>query len=902
MSEPYSLDLSQILSELKTTASGLTSSEAVQRLQTDGPNVFPSKKPPSLLKIFVSQFFNPLIYILLIASAIAFFLGDTMDAFFIFIVLLANAAFGTIQEYGAEQSAQALHQMTSALCTIERGGKILRIPTEQLVRGDLVLLESGDKVPADLRLFHTHLLEIDESLLTGESLPVQKDHSRILPDTTTLSDRTNMAFTGTLVTQGRARGLVTATGIQTELGKIADSILFGPTGRPPLLIRMAAFTRNIAIVLVLLSVAIAIYLLSRGHPWPEVLIFSIALAVSAIPEGLPVALTVALALASRRMAKKNVIVRKLPAVEALGSCTFIATDKTGTLTVNQLTIRKIGLPGNNLFSVSGSGLFPKGQIERLSENSLDDPADSLKDLITAGILCNESRLIEDQGQWIGHGDAVDLAFLVLASKVGIQSDRVREHMSLVDHIPFEPENQFAATLHQSDGSYLISVKGAIEKILPMCSRVKTLSGEAPLDQLMILNQSDQLAESGFRVLALAGAARNLNEAASLDTQLKSLTFFGLVGMIDPLRPEAAEAIAQCKQAGIEVAMVTGDHPKTSLSIARDLGLAHDLSQVVTGPQLKNSRNEVEFDQLVTSARVFARVEPQQKLQIVQSLMKSGRFVAVTGDGANDAPALKAAHVGVAMGKSGTDVAKESASLIITDDRFASIVAGIQEGRIAYSNVRKVIYLLISTGAAEIVIFVLSLALDTPMPLTAVQILWLNLVTNGIQDMALASEPGEGDELKRSARKPNEPIFDRLMIERVLLSATVMGVVSFMYFDSLVKSGTGVEQARNLTLLLMVLFENVMIGNCRSETKSAFLLSPLRNKFLLIGTLAAQGLHIAAMSIPGLQQVLGLNTVSLAEWVRLLMMALSILIVMEIYKFIRDPKAWRGHQSETAFSN
>lgn len=864
--------ISHVIARLESSDRGLTSEEARRRLSVYGPNIFPTRSLTPFAVIFFRQFLSPLIYVLLIAAMLALWMRDYADAAFILVVLLTNAAIGGGQEYSAQKSAAGLKQILAAKSLVERDSVIHEINAEELVPGDRILLETGMRVPADVRLISTHHLEVDESLLTGESLAVLKDPLIDLPLETALADRINMAFAGSLVARGRGRGIVVATALSTELGKIVDSLESDPGARPPLLIRMERLTRKMAVFILLATAVMAFILVLRGHTLYDVLMLSVAMAVSVIPEGLPVALTVALAVASRRMAKKNVIVRRLPAVEALGSCTYVATDKTGTLTVNQLTVQKIALPELPPFLVGGSGLNPSGSFEQLDGVQGQVQVGKLRSLALAGALCNEAQLFEEAGSWAGHGDAVDLAFLVLAKKTGLSEPEWGQYQ-LLDEIPFEPENQFAATLHRGPLGSLISVKGAVEKVLPMCQEA---------DSEAVLKLMNEMAEEGYRVLAVAGL---VTSTAPLKDRLHHLSFLGLVGMIDPLREEAKEAIEHCRTAGIKVAMVTGDHPKTALAIARQLGMADSLESVVSGPQLK-AVAEKDRDALIGRGLVYARVEPQQKLEIVQALLGAGQFVAVTGDGANDAPALRAANVGVAMGKSGTDVAKDVADLVITDDRFASIVAGIEEGRIAYSNVRKVVYLLISTGVAEILMFFLSLILAVPLPLTAIQILWLNLVTNGIQDVALAMEPGEGDELRRPPRRPQEPIFDRLMLERVLLSAVVMGGVSFSFFYSQIQSGVSLEIARNLTLLLMVLFENVMIGNCRSETKSAFAMSPLRNPFLLLGTLGAQLLHIGAMYIPFLQSTLGVSPVGLSDWIRLLTMALSVLVVIEIYKLLR----------------
>lgn len=876
----HAKSISAVILSMESSERGLTSTEAQKRLAVYGPNIFPTRPLTPFIVIFLRQFLNPLIYVLLIAAALAIWMSDYTDAIFILVVLLINAAIGGGQEYGAQKSAAGLKKVLAAKSLVERDGAPHEVDAEELVPGDLILLESGMRVPADVRLISTHHLEIDESLLTGESLAVLKEPLAELEPGTPLAERTNMAFAGSLVARGRGRGLVVATALKTELGKIVNSLETESGAKPPLLIRMERLTSKIAVFLLVVTAVMAVVLALRGHTIYEVFMVSVALAVAAIPEGLPVALTVALAIASRRMAKKNVIVRRLAAVEALGSCTYVATDKTGTLTVNQLTVKKIAIPDLPSFSVGGSGLRPTGEIERLRGDLGQIQEVQLRSLALAGALCNEAQLFEESGEWAGHGDSVDLAFLVLAEKAGVSEAERVERYKLVEEIPFEAENQFAATLHQGAQTNLISVKGAVEKVLPMCREV---------DSNAVLTQMNEMAEEGYRVLAVAGRATAVNH---LQEQLQGLTFLGLVGMIDPLREEAKEAIEQCRTAGISVAMVTGDHPRTALAIAKQLGMAETMESVVSGPQLKAVEG-AERDLLMHRGRVYARVEPQQKLEIVQSLLAANHFVAVTGDGANDAPALRAANVGVAMGKSGTDVAKDVADLVITDDRFATIVAGIEQGRIAYSNIRKVVYLLISTGVAEILMFFLSLIVGVPLPLTAVQILWLNLVTNGIQDVALAMEPGEGDELRRPPRRPQEPIFDRLMLERVILSSLVMAGVSFSFFYSQIQSGVSLEIARNLTLLLMVLFENVMIGNCRSETKSAFSMSPLRNPFLLAGTVGAQLLHIGAMYIPFFQSTLGVAPVSLSNWFRLFFMALSVLVVIEIYKFLRG-KLWPSH--------
>ncbi len=875
------------LAALQASRHGLSQEAAATRLAQYGPNALPRPTPPGVLRVFLRQFTSPLIYVLLAAALVSLAIGEYADAGFIGAVLLVNAVIGAFQEYSAQQTAEALRRLVRIRARVLREGDVYEIDAEDLVPGDIVLLESGDRVPADLRLLAGHGLEVDESLLTGESLAVLKDPGRVLAADSALGDRVNMAWAGTLVSRGRGRGVVVATGLETQLGRIAADVLGGEAEKVPLLVRMEQFTRRVALLVGLAALLMAAVALVRGMALDEVFLLAVALAVSVIPEGLPVALTVALAIGMQRLAKRNVIVRRLVAVEALGSCTYIATDKTGTLTENRLTARRVLFPGAHAWEVTGESLQPEGAI--VTPRGAPSPEEQalLTRLCRAAVLANEGVLAHRNHAWVQHGDAVDVALLVMAHKAGVIQAEMLDAYPELATIPFEPERQFAASLNRVGGGSRAFVKGALERLLPMCTRMATPGGDTSLDAALLERQAEELASQGYRVIAMAEGEVSLAEPERFSEEhLAELTLIGLVGLIDPLRPEARSAVAACRDAGIEVGMVTGDHPVTAFAIARELELVDDPAQVVTGPRLEGAGQAAEFDRLVRGARVFARVEPHQKLDIVQSLQRSGHFVAVSGDGANDAPALRAAQVGVAMGKGGTDVAREAADLILTDDNFASMVGGVEEGRIAYANVRKVIFLLISTGAAELVLFMLALLTALPLPLLAVQLLWLNLVTNGVQDVALAFEPGEGDELRQPPRPPEEPIFNRLMLERVLLSALVMGTLAFVLFQWLLDSGYNLDEARNGTLLLMVLFENVHVFNCRSETRSLFRHSPLRNPLLLFGTAAAQLVHIGAMYVPGISDVLHIQPVSLQHWAQLLGLAFSVLVVMELHKQVR----------------
>ncbi len=875
----HAVDLEVVFKDLQASPSGLTTLDAQQRLEQFGANCLPRQPPPSRWHILLRQFRSPLIYILGLAALLSASIGDLKDAGFILAVLVINAGIGSYQEWRAEQSSRALQQLLKVRAAVVRDGEVCELDAEDIVPGDVVWLESGNRVPADLRLIHAHNLEIDESLLTGESLTVLKQAEQQASPSTPLADRLNMVYAGSLVARGRGRGVVVATGTTTAVGQLALDMLATVGGKPPLLQRMERFSRILALVVVVTTIGIALLgMVQQGYSWTEMFMFGVALAVSTIPEGLPVALTVALAVATRRMAQRGVIVRHLPAVEGLGSCTLIASDKTGTLTCNELTVRQIYLPDGNVLEVTGEGFTPDGQV-LFQGNILAPDCLPLEQLARAAVLCNEADLHHSNGRWVWRGDPTDIALLSMAHKLGWQRETTLNLYPQINEIPFEPEHQFAATYHTIAAQVHVLVKGAPERVLQMCDPQPHLSSPWAMAQRM--------AEQGYRVLALAAGIVSVTlDPTKAPPAPEHLTLLGFVGMIDPLRPGVPEAIAACHRAGIAVWMVTGDHPATALAIARELGLAPPGSQVITGADLADQgATPQDWQRLVQRTCVFARIAPHQKLQLVNAARAAGHFVAVTGDGVNDAPALRAANIGVAMGKTGTDVAREAAELVLSDDNFATIVAGIEEGRIAYDNVRKVIYLLGSTGAAEIILIGLAIATGLPLPLLPVQLLWLNLVTNGIQDVALACEPGEGDALHRRPRSPREPIFNRLMIERTILGAAVIGGVSFGLFSWLLATGQTVAAARNVLLLLMTLFEKIHIGNCRSERKSIFQLSPLRSPILLTGTAIAFVIHVVMMYLPLGQTLLAIEPVDLPTWGILIGLSLTVLIPIELHKFI-----------------
>ncbi|MFP4602119.1 MAG: cation-translocating P-type ATPase [Halochromatium sp.] len=898
----YALDGPRVAGRLASPDTGLSADEADRRRHRFGANRLPEEHPPGLGQTFLRQFTNPLIYILLAAALTSVFIGAMADAVFIGAVLLLNAVIGTIQESKAESSAQALKSMMTVRSRVLRDGREQAVDAEELVPGDRVRLGAGDSVPADLRLLETEDLRADESLLTGESIPVEKEAAASVDEEAGVGERLTMLHAGTEVPDGRALGLVCRTGQATEVGKIARSLTGAGDTEPPLVIRLRALTHRIAFVVLGAVALLVVVQLMRGTGLAEIFFFAVALSVSAIPAGLPVAITVALSIGRHRMAERNVIVRQLPAVEGLGTCTLIASDKTGTLTANELTITRIALPGSGRVRIEPSEaadgqppLRPNDAGEGDSSEALDEATQTaVHRLANTGVLCNEGELREtDDGLVEAVGDTVDVAFLVLGQRLGLTRNELLERHPEQARVPFSSKRRLAATFNQSEEGLQAHVKGAAEAVLPLCTDADDLQA-----------QVDDLSARGFRVLALAAGPieGDADEAARQleDGELGGLSVLGLVGLIDPLRQEVPDAVRRCHEAGVGVRMITGDHPATGLSIARALGIAGERDEALTGAEVRamtedrvkdadgnGAEGNGEGDWRLGHAVVYARVEPEQKTAIVGAFQDQGHYVAVTGDGVNDAPALRKANIGVAMGRSGTDVARRAADLILTDDNFASIVNGIEQGRIAYANVRKVVWLLISTGAAEIVLFFLAFALNMPLPLDAVQLLWLNLVTNGIQDVALAFEKGEPGVLKRPPRPTDEPIFDRRMIEQILVSGLYMGAVAFGVFYWLQHVwGWSEHDARNSLLLLMVLFENVHIFNCRSEERSAFRI-PLRANLLLIGTvIAAQGVHILAMYLPGLSDVLQVGSVPLWEWGALLGIALSLLVVVELFKALR----------------
>jgi magnesium-transporting ATPase (P-type) len=876
MNHFYQQQVEALFNSFQTSPQGLTEVEANRRLSIHGINVLPHGKPVTFFTVVLHQFMSPLIYVLIAAGVVSLLIKEYEDAAFIFLIIFINAILGVYQEWKAESSAAALQQLVKTQAKVLRDTEPVMLDAEQLVPGDVVVVESGMKVPADVRLISCINLQTEESVLTGESLPIEKNEVVLPGKELPLGDQVNMLFAGTTVISGRGRGLVVATGLHTEIGLIAKSVIETRQEKPPLVQRMERFAKWVSIIVLVACIFIFIIGVYQGISALAIFFVAVAVAVSAIPEGLPIAMTVALSIGTRRMAMRNVIIRRLSAVEGLGSCNYIGTDKTGTLTVDQQTVKKIRLYQAQLYEVTGAGYNGEGKILDEQEREVEASV-SMDRLMEAVSLCNEADLFKRDGVWKKQGDAIDVAFLALAWKYGTNPAAIRGKVTVIREIPFESERKYAAVFYRTDdGRLLAAAKGATESILELCREV---------DVQRVMNEADQLASQGYRVLAIAAGRVNEN----LD--LKQLSFVGLAALMDPVKPEAKAAITFCHEGSIRVSMITGDHPATAFSIAKELGLASSMEEVITGDKLgqRLQDGDEEFAKRLEGKTVFARVSPIQKQHIVAAVKQAGNFVAVTGDGVNDAPALKLADIGVAMGY-GSDVAKEAASIIVTDNNFASIAAGIEEGRYTYGNLRKIIYLLISTGAAEIMMVFLALFMGMPLPFLPVQLLWLNLVTNGAQDIALAFEKGEKYMLNEPPRDPKQGIFDRLMISQTLVSGTMMTFLTFgLWYHLLNNLGYPEAEARNIILLLMVLLQNFHVLNCRSERLSVLAIPFFSNYVLLISIVVAQGVHIISMQIPFMQGLLRIEPVGVSEWFKLLLTASAIVIVMELFKLFNERK-------------
>ena len=869
----YNKEINEIKVSLKTSDKGLNNEEVLKRQKIYGKNELPKKKKDGILKLFLNEFKSPITLLLLVAIIASLIVGEIIDAVAIIFIVLIDAIMSTYQENKANNTAESLANLVANKSKVIRNDNIITIDTKDLTIGDLVILESGEKIGADMRIIEAHNLMVDESILTGESINVSKNCEIIKNENINISEQTNMLFSGTTIVTGRAKAFVTNIGLKTEIGKIADTINNTKKEKSPLTIRVEKLSKQLSLLFLSIAILITILLIVKGIPYNEIFLSVIALAVSAMPEGLPLALTMALTIASNKMAKKNVIVRMLNAAESLGSCTVIASDKTGTLTVNEQTAKKILLPNNEEFNITGVGFDFKGEVKGSN-------LELAQNIAFLGIINNES-IVEEQKRI---GDSIDIAFRILGKKLKIGANNV----NILEMIPYESENKYSAVFYEFNDEVYCTVKGSLEVVKSFCNKINLVNDK--ISSKLLDEQNIALAQDGYRVIALANGKVKKQDKYN-DKDIKDLTFMGLVGFIDPIRTEVIESIDECRRAGIKVLMITGDHPLTAYSIAKDLKIASKYSEVTTGDILEQEYNKGEeyFDKFIKERYVFARVSPIQKLRIVESLKRQDEFVAVTGDGVNDASALKVSNIGIAMG-SGTDIARETADMIILDDNFKSIVAGIKEGRVAYANIRKIIYFLISCGLAEVIFFCLSIILDLPMPLVAIQLLWLNVVTDGIQDMALSLEKAEENILREKPRNPKESIFNKSLLQEIIVSSSIIGLFVFIVWLILLKKfNMDISLARGYIMALMVFIQNIHVFNCRSESKSAFRVPLSNNWFIVLGISFTIILQIIVMEIPFMANFLQTSSIPFLHLLFLFIISFIILIVMEVYKLLFNKK-------------
>jgi magnesium-transporting ATPase (P-type) len=871
-------------------AKGLSTFEAKHRLERYGLNMVTQKKQKGPLQRFLLQFHQPLIYILLAASLITLLLGEYVDSSVIFGVVIINAIIGFIQESKAESAIESLKKMMTTQANVLRDGKWLAVDSVNLVIGDIVQLQSGDKVPADVRLLRSRDLQVDESALTGESVPVMKKEEVLDPETI-LADRRNMAYAGTLVTYGQAQAVVVATGDGTETGRISELISSATDLSTPLTKKIAVFSKILLIIILALAAVTFGVGIWRGENAIDMFMAAVALAVGAIPEGLPAAVTITLAIGVNRMAKKKAIIRKLPAVETLGSTTVICSDKTGTLTENQMTVRKI-FAGDDLFDAEGNGYAPEGQLLFEGKPVADSMPFTLKENLMAGLLCNDSRLVQGENQWRIEGDPTEGALITVAGKAGFTPENAKEQMPRLDEIPFESERQFMATLHKApDGQNIIYLKGAIEKVMDACSESLNRNGEkTELKKESIVAKSDLMASEGLRVLALA---RKVTDKKNLEVEdcLSGLTFIGLQGMIDPPRTEAIAAVGVCHNAGINVKMITGDHAITATEIARQLGIGLKKNQsgekpaTMTGKQLENISDEA-LIQEVERTSVFARVAPEQKLRLVEALQARKHVVAMTGDGVNDAPALKQADIGIAMGITGTDVSKEAADMVLTDDNFASITAAVEEGRRIFNNLVKFITWTLPTNGGEGLVILAAIMSGVMLPILPVQILWINMTTAVLLGLMLAFEPGEKDAMDYPPRKPESPILSGVLITRILLVSLLMLASVFSVFLWQKANGYVIEEARTVAVNLFVMSELTYLFNCRSLTKSMFKIGLFSNPWVLVGSGIMIVLQIIYTYAPFMNKIFQSSPISIKDWGLIILISVAIYSVVGMEKWAR----------------
>ncbi|MEW6522664.1 MAG: calcium-translocating P-type ATPase, SERCA-type [Bacillota bacterium] len=881
----HGLDNDTVLELLGSSWEGLTSRQCRERLDRYGLNVLETGDGLPVLRILLDQFKDFMVMMLLAATAVAALLGEVADAVTIVVIVVLNAVLGFVQEYRAERSLHALKRMTAPVARALRDGAECVVPAEELVPGDIIQLGPGDRVPADARILHARALEVDQSLLTGESLPVAK-HAGVLPGRELASpDWTNMVFMGTVVTQGRARGVVVATGMETEMGAIAETIEEAGTGDTPLQRRLDHLGRYLGLACLLVCGLVVAAGITRGESWFHMFLAGVSLAVAAIPEGLPAVVTVALALGVQRMAARSAIVRRLPAVETLGCATLICSDKTGTLTKNEMTLREVTLASGARYEVSGSGYSPEGQF------SLVEGAPAAPDLaliLTAGAICNNARLLQEnvrqrgriQRKWKVSGDPTEGALLVAAAKLGLDGETLSRCNPRVDELPFSAERRCMSVVVQRGAVRRAYIKGAPDTVMGMCSLARAGDSEHRLDagwQRRITGQADTMAGQALRVLALA--YRDLPATGETEIE-KDAVFLGIVGLLDPPRPEAVLAVSRCRQAGIRPVMITGDHPATAAAVARETGLMTPGTGVLTGAQL-DALDDPALARHLEHTSVYARVSPQHKLRLIRAFRAQGHVVAMTGDGVNDAPAVKEADIGIAMGLSGTDVTKEASDMILADDNFRTIVAAVEEGRAIYDNIRKFIRYLLSCNVGEVLVMLAAVLLGWPLPLIPMQILWVNLVTDGLPAMALGVDPADPDNMRRPPRRSEEGVFSRGLGIKIAVRGIMIAAATALTFGWCLGQTGDVARARTVAFVTLVFCQLFHVFECRSETRNVFSMGLTSNPWLVVAVTCSVAMTLVAATHPALQPHFQTRSLTLEEWMAALAVSGLMLVTAAV---------------------
>ena len=883
--EPHAFAVEEVIKALNSSTEGLADKQVAERLKNIGPNQLPKAKPTPPWRRLLRQFHNPLIYVLWVSGMISLLLQHYVDAGVIIGVVIINGLVGYIQEDRAEQAILAILSMAASGSVVIRGGKKTGIDSSELVPGDIVVLEAGDRVPADMRLLQDKELTCDESALTGESQTINKDKST-LPLHTPLAERRNMVYMGTLIASGSGLGVVTHTACHTQLGTITTLVQQTSLVKTPLQIQLSRFARQLSISIVIVAFSMVAYgMIIQDYDFSVMFQGAIGIAVAAIPEGLPAVVTIALAIGVQRMARHQALVRQLPAVEVLGSVDVICSDKTGTLTTNTMTVRALCTVQNN-FTISGEGYDDDGKIYNQNNEVITPQQDSV--VITAariGLLCNEADLSKHRDAWCMRGDPTEGALLALALKCGLTLPEEKQNWRRLDIVPFSSERRYMATLYEKkSGHQEILIKGAPEKLLPLCKSQLTVSGPEPLNSSYWQTKLSNIAKHGMRVIALAYKARTSNKEKIDPTEVeKDLTLAALVGIADPPRKEVIDAVASCHAAGIRVIMITGDNPITAAAIGKELGL--NVDTVLTGQDLEELSDH-HWQDIVDEADIYARTSPVNKLQLVKALQRNGHVVAMTGDGVNDAPALKQANIGVAMGLKGTDVARESAHFILTDDNFATIIRAIREGRTVYDNILKSIFYLLPTSLAEASIIILAILFGVVLPITPAQILWVNMVTAITLALALAFELGEGNIMLRPPRAPRQPFITGFLLVRLTLVVLTVAAIIFWLFYRALQTGTGIEYSRTLAVNALVLFEAFYLLNSRFLYQSSISISAFKHsRPALIAIAAVIVLQLGFTYLPVSQKLFSLVPISGQDWLYITVVTCPILLIVEVEKLL-----------------